>query len=300
MLNRRELITGAMAAGLTARAAAGEKARISRPIPASGEMLPVIGMGTSRTFDVGDDPRAREQLAGVLEALFAGGGKVIDSSPMYGSAEQVTGDLLRALKPPPEVFVATKVWTDGRAAGIEQMNQSFARLGVRRMDLMQVHNLKDWRTHLPTLREWQEQGRIRYVGITTSTARQYEEFAAVMRAEKLDFVQLNYSIGEREAERELLPLARERGMATLINRPFMRAELFRRVAGRPLPGWAAEIDCASWSQVFLKWILGHPAVTCIIPASAKPRHMQDNMGAGSGALPDEALRRRIADEVMNA
>jgi diketogulonate reductase-like aldo/keto reductase len=303
MLNRRELIAGVAAAGLATRTgAAGDaatKTRILRVIPSGGETLPVIGMGTSRTFDVGGDAAERAPLAGVLRELFAGGGKVIDSSPMYGRAEQVVGDLLQAAKPR-DVFAATKVWTDGRDAGIEQMNRSFELMGVERMDLMQVHNLKDWRTHLPTLRDWKEQGRIRYVGITTSTARQYDECEDVMRSEKLDFVQLNYSVGEREAERVLLPLARERGIATMINRPFMRAELFRRVAGRPLPGWAGEIGCTSWAQVFLKWILGHPAVTCIIPATSKAENMRDNMGAGFGTLPDEPLRRRMSDAVMRA
>jgi diketogulonate reductase-like aldo/keto reductase len=293
------MILTVAAAGLMGRAGAANPpaAQIRRAVPATGELLPVIGMGTSRTFDVGEDPAARVPLAGVLAELLAGGGKVIDSSPMYGRAEQVTGDLLREAKAVTKVFTATKVWTDGRDAGIAQMNQSFARMGVERMDLMQVHNLKDWRTHLATLREWKAAGKIRYIGITTSFAGQYAEFEAVMRAEKLDFVQLNYSVGERESEKVLLPLARERGIATLINRPFMRAELFRRVAGKPLPGWAAEIGCASWGQVFLKWIIGHPAVTCVIPASAKAANMRDNMGAGVGALPDEALRERIAAEV---
>lgn len=296
MVTRREVVAGALAAGV-ARAAFGADradAAIRRAVPSSGEALPVVGMGTSRTFDV--DTAARAPLAGVLTEFLAGGGRVIDSSPMYGRAEEVTGALLADAKAD-GVFVATKVWTDGRDAGIAQMNQSFARLGVARMDLMQVHNLKDWRTHLPVLREWKAAGRIRYLGITTSFAPQYAEFEAVMRAEALDFVQLNYSIGEREAEKTLLPLARDRGMAVLVNRPFMRAELFKRVAGKPLPGWAAEIGCASWGQVFLKWIVAHPAVTCVIPASAKAANMRDNVAAGFGALPDEDLRARIAAAV---
>jgi diketogulonate reductase-like aldo/keto reductase len=296
MLTRRDVVVGAMAAGV-ARAAhgAGEaKDAIRRAVPSSGEALPVIGMGTSRTFDV--DPAARAPLAGVMAEFLGGGGRIVDSSPMYGRAEEVTGALLKDAKAG-GVFVATKVWTDGRDAGIAQMNQSFARLGVERMDLMQVHNLKDWRTHLPVLREWKAAGRLRYVGITTSFAPQYAEFEAVMRAEQLDFVQLNYSVGEREAEKTLLPLARDRGMAVMVNRPFMRAELFRRVAGKPLPGWAADIGCTSWGQVFLKWIVAHPAVTCVIPASAKAANMRDNMAAGFGVLPDAALRERIAAAV---
>jgi len=300
MINRRELILGATAAGLAGRAlaAADSRKRILRKIPSGGEELPVIGMGSSRTFDVGESAAERAPLAEVLKELVAGGGTVIDSSPMYGRAEQVIGDLLREMKPAPKIFAATKVWTTGKDAGIAQMKQSFERMGVKNMDLMQVHNLQDWKTHLPVLREWKAQGKIRYVGITTSTARQYADFGAVMKAEALDFVQFNYSIGEREAETLLLPLARHKGIATMINRPFMRAALFQRVAGKPLPGWAADIECTSWAQVFLKWILGHPAVTCIIPASAKASNMKDDMAAGFGKLPDEALRQRIAADVM--
>ncbi len=301
MINRRDLVLGTAALGIAGRsAAAPPSAAIYRPIPSTGELLPVIGMGTSRTFDVGEDATARAPLAAVVGELIAGGGIVIDSSPMYGRAEQVTGDLLKAITPTPKIFAATKVWTEGREAGIGQMNQSFERMGVKRMDLMQIHNLRDWRTHIATLREWKAAGRIRYIGITTSFAGQYAEFEAVMRAETLDFVQLNYSMGERESEKVLLPLARDRGMATLINRPFMRAELFRRVSGKPLSGWAAEIGCASWGQVFLKFILGHPAATCIIPASTKASNMRDNMGAGFGSLPDAALRGRMVTDVMGS
>jgi diketogulonate reductase-like aldo/keto reductase len=299
MWSRRQVIKTActtVAGALAARNGLATESPIRRRIPASGEELPVIGMGTSRTFDAGDDSTRRARLAQVLQDFFAGGGMLVDSSPMYGSAEAVTGDLLRQLKPA-TVFTATKVWTDGREAGMAQMSESARRLGVGRIDLMQIHNLRDWRVHLATLRDWQQAGKIRYLGITTSTARQYEEFGAVMRAEKLDFIQLNYSIGEPEAAEKLLPLARDRGMATLINRPFMRSELFKRVDGKPLPGWAREIGCASWGQVFLKWIIAHPAVTCVIPATANPANMRDNMQAGFGALPDEALRGRIATAV---
>jgi diketogulonate reductase-like aldo/keto reductase len=300
MINRREMMLGTAVAGFATPAfsAAKPAPAILRAIPSSGEKLPVIGMGTSRTFDVAEDAATRAPLAAVLGELLGGGGTVIDSSPMYGRAEQVTGDLLREANAGGNIFAATKVWTEGREAGIAQMNQSFERLGVKRMDLMQVHNLKDWRTHLATLREWQAAGKIRYIGITTSFVNQYADFEAVMRAESLDFVQLNYSIGERNSDKVLLPLARERGMATLINRPFMKGELFRRVAGKALPGWAADIGCASWGQVFLKFILGHPAVTCIIPASAKAANMRDNMAAGFGELPDEALRQRMIADVV--
>lgn len=300
MITRREVIAGAAAAGLLAKSAGAQPAGspIVRTIPTSGEQLPVIGMGTSRTFDVGDDATARTPLAAVVQAFLDGGGKLIDSSPMYGRAEQVTGDLLRDLDATGKAFVATKVWTEGREAGIAQMNQSLQRLGVRRIDLMQVHNLKDWRTQLATLRDWKAEGRIRYVGVTTSTSAQYAAIEEVMRAERLDFVQLNYSVGEQESAKTLLPLAREKGIATLINRPFMRGELFRRLAGKPLPDWAADIGCASWGQILLKWILGHPAATCVIPASAKAANMRDNMQAGFGALPDAALREKIATAVL--
>jgi diketogulonate reductase-like aldo/keto reductase len=299
-VTRREAIAATLAAAGLAAARAGEAgpAPIRRAIPSSGESLPVIGMGTSRTFDVGEAPAERKPLAGVLAEFLQGGGRLIDSSPMYGRAEQVTGDLLRAADATGKVFAATKVWTEGRDAGIAQMQESMRRMGVARFDLMQVHNLKDWRTHLATLRAWKEEGRVRYIGITTSFAPQYAEFEAVMRAEQLDFVQLNYSLGERESAKVLLPLARDRGMATLINRPFMRAELFRRVEGKPLPAWAADIGCTSWAQVFLKWIIAHPDVTCVIPASARPANMRDNMQAGFGDLPDAALQARIVAEVM--
>lgn len=265
---------------------------LTRPIPSSGEALPVIGMGTSRTFDVADEPAALRPLAEVVRTLFDGGATLIDSSPMYGKAEAVTGRLLSDLGKP-RVFAATKVWADGKEAGVRQMEESFRLLGVARMDLMQVHNLRDWRTHLATLRDWKEAGRIRYIGITTSRKEQFEEFAAVMRAERLDFVQLNYSLGEREAEQVLLPLARDRGMATLINRPYMRAELFSRVRGMALPAWAAEFDCTSWGQFFMKFIVSHPAVTCVIPATTSVKNMRDNLAGGMGRLPDEAMRQRM-------
>ena len=290
-------ILGAIAPVARSATAPAPSTLLSRAIPSSGEKLPVIGLGTSRTFDVSeDDLKALAPLEDVVDALFSGGGTLIDSSPMYGRAEAVTGRLLRAVRPAP-VFAATKVWADGREDGIRQMEESFRLLGVAKIDLMQVHNLRDWRTHLPTLRQWKESGRIRYIGITTSRKEQYEEFVEVMRKEPLDFVQLNYSVCEREAEQVLLPLARDRGMATLINRPYMRGELFSRVRGRPLPGWAADIDCTSWGQVFMKFIVSHPAVTCVIPATTSARNQKDNLAGGSGRLPDEALRQRIAAEL---
>ena len=297
MLNRRRFIQATGLAGMLVSRGLSADQPITRPIPKSGEALPVIGMGTSRTFNVGGSEADRAPLRAVLDHFFAAGGTLIDSSPMYGNAEAVTGDLLRGTENTAKVFAATKVWTNGREQGIEQMRRSMVLMGVETMDLMQVHNLRDTKTHLKTLREWKEQGKIRYIGITTSRRSQFDDFQAVMRAEPLDFVQLNYSVGEREAEDVLLPLAEDKGIATLINRPYMRGALFRRVQGKPLPDWAADIDCSSWAQLFLKFILGHPAATCVIPATSKPKNMIDNMGAGFGALPDRELRQRIVDAV---
>jgi diketogulonate reductase-like aldo/keto reductase len=213
---------------------------------------------------------------------------------MYGAAESVLGDLGAALGVTDRLFLATKVWTSGRDAGTAQMEQSFQRLRTQRLDLMQIHNLLDWRTHLRTLRAWKQAGRIRFLGVTHYTSSAYDELERVLRSEPLDFVQVNYSLGEREAERRILPLARERGIAVLVNRPFSEGGLFRRVRGQPLPAWAAEAGCASWAQIFLKWILAHPAVTCVIPATSRPQHLADNMGAGTGALPDAVTRDRMA------
>ncbi|MDX1707465.1 MAG: aldo/keto reductase [Desulfobacterales bacterium] len=274
----------------------GETAKtITRPIPSSGEHIPVIGMGTSRTFDIGDDPTRRQQLAQVLQAFFDKGGTVIDSSPMYGSAEAVVGDLLKSVSNKQRLFAATKVWIYGKQNGIQQMQESMRRMGVDVMDLMQIHNLRDWKIHLPTLRHWKEEGKIRYIGITTSHGRSHAELEQIMRTEALDFVQFTYSIANRTVEERLLPLAADRGMATLINRPFQRGELFQKVKGKSLPDWSAEFDCRSWGQFFLKFVVSHPAVTCVIPATSKVHHMQDNMTAGFGRLPTEAMRRRMLD-----
>lgn len=267
---------------------------VVRAIPSSGETLSAVGLGTYRAFDVGTSGAEREPLREVLRRFVAAGGRVVDSSPMYGAAETVVGDLAAELGLRGSLFVATKVWTSGREAGIHQMEQSMRRLRVTRLDLMQVHNLVDWRTHLGTLRGWKEAGRVRYVGLTHYTASAYGELERVMRDERLDFVQLNYSLAERDAERRLLPLARERGIAVLVNRPYAEGALFRRVRGRPLPSWAADIGCGSWGQYFLKWILAHPAVTSVIPATSQPQHLDDNMQAGLGTLPDAATRERMA------
>jgi diketogulonate reductase-like aldo/keto reductase len=297
MINRRNLLSAGLLTALAPDVVLTASAPRLRRIPSSGETIPVIGLGTSRTFDVGDDVAARDALLPALRELFALGGTVIDSSPMYGSAEAVTGYLLSRLTPASRPFLATKVWMTGDAAGREQMQTSAERLGTDKIDLMQVHNLQDWQTHLVTLREWKAAGKIRYIGITTSRAAQYGDFEAVMRKEALDFVQLNYSAGEREAEEHLLPLARERGMAVLVNRPFMRGALFQRVRGKPLPGWAADYKCDSWGQLFLTFALSHPAVTCLIPATSSLRHMTDNMAAGFGPEPDQAFRKLLLAEL---
>ena len=268
----------------------------TRPIPSTQEALPVIGCGTWLGFDRRPGSAEYQALAGVLDALFAAGGKLIDSSPMYGRAEQTTGELLAASKQRGQPFLATKVWTSGREAGIAQMEQSFARLRTGLIDLMQVHNLVDWRTHLATLRDWKAAGRVRYVGVTHYTSSAYDQLAAVMAGERLDAVQLNYSIDDRAAEQRLLPLAADRGMAVLVNMPFGGGGLLRRMSSRPLPGWAAEIGAVSWPQLLLKFVLSHPAVTCVIPGTSNPAHMADNAAAGAGPLPAPAFwRGRLAD-----
>src|SRR4051794_22695140 len=263
-----------------------------KPIPSTGELLPIIGCGTYRGFDV--SPNATAHLQQVLTALFAAGGSVVDSSPMYGRAEAVAGKLLSENNTHAKAFVATKVWTRGREAGIAQMENSFKLLKTDRIDLIQIHNLVDWRIHLPTLRRWKEAGRIRYIGITHYTESAFSDLEAVMRAEFLDFVQLNYSAGDRAAERRLLPLAAERGIAVIVNYPLASGAAVRAVSSRPLPAWAAEIDCTSWSQLLLKFVVSHPAVTCAIPGTGNPEHMADNVRAGIGRMPDEGMRARIA------
>jgi diketogulonate reductase-like aldo/keto reductase len=282
-----------MAAATVAGGAGASETPILRAIPSSKETLPVIGLGTWQTFDVADGA-TRGPLRHVLRRFADVGGRVVDSSPMYGRAERVVGDLAAELGLRDTLFVATKVWTSGRDAGIVQMEESRRRLRTPRLDLMQVHNLVDWRTHLRTLAEWKRAGRVRHVGVTHYTVSAYPELEQVMKSEPLDFVQLNYSVAEREAERRLLPLAIDRGLAVLVNRPFAEGALFRRVRGQALPPWAAEAGCRTWAQLFLKWIVAHPAVTCVIPATSRPDHLEDNMQAGVGRVPDAALRDRIA------
>jgi aryl-alcohol dehydrogenase-like predicted oxidoreductase len=296
-MTRRELfrIVAAGAALLAAGGArgAGSRTPLKRPIPRSGEMLPAVGLGTSLTFDVGTSPAERAPLREVLQKFVELGGSVVDTAPMYGRAESVVGDLVHELGVRDRLFLATKVWTEGRQAGIHQMETSMQRLRTTRLDLMQVHNLVDVDTQLQTLRAWKRQGRIRYLGITHYTAGAYAALERLMKSEELDFVQFNYSMDEREAEQRLLPLAQERGIAVIVNRPFERAGLFGKVRGIPLPDWAAEFDCASWAQFFLKYILAHPAVTCVIPATSKVKHLEDNMQAGLGRLPDAKMREKM-------
>ena len=264
-----------------------------RPIPASGELLPVVGLGTYQSFDVGGNVSERDPLKEVLRQFVQQGGKLVDSSPMYGSSESVVGDLAAELGITGRLFVATKVWTSGREAGIRQMEESMRRMKVPRMDLMQIHNLQDWKTHLGTLKQWKDAGRIRYIGITHYHAGAYAELERLMRTKDFDFVQFNYSIAEREAEERILPLSQDSGIAVIVNRPFAQASLFSRVRGKEVPAWAEEFDCKSWGQFFLKYILGHSAVTCVIPATGKPDHLLDNMKAGTGAMPDAAMRKKM-------
>jgi len=268
---------------------------MTRKIPSTGEELPAIGLGTWQVFDAGNDSAARAPLREVLAAFAKAGGKMIDSSPMYGSAESVAGDLVAELGLRDRLFVATKVWTSGREDGIRQMETSFKRLKVKQMDLMQIHNLLDVAVHTRTLLDWKAKGRIRYLGITHYTSSAYAEVEKWLKAERYDFLQINYSLAERESEKRLLPYARERKIAVIANRPFAEGAMFRRMRGKPLPAWAAEIGAASWAQYFLKWIVGHPAVTCVIPGTGKPEHVADNVAAGFGALPDEAMRKRMAE-----
>ncbi len=269
----------------------------TRPIPSSGEPLPVIGLGTYRGFDVAPGPASYRALPGVIDALVAAGGTVIDSSPMYGRAEETTGELLAARSPRPAVFLATKVWTSGREAGIAQMEQSFRLLRTRTIDLMQIHNLVDWRTHLPTLRRWKDERRIRYVGLTHYTPSAYRDVEAVLRAEPVDFLQINYAVDDRAAESRLLPLAQEKGVAVLVNMPFGGGGLLRRLRDRPLPGWAADAGATTWAQLALRFVLAHPAVTCTIPGTGTPRNMAENAAAGAARPLTGSERRALVDAI---
>ena len=268
---------------------------IRRTIPKSGEQLPVVGLGTYIVLDVAPAAPEVAELKDVLSTFVAGGASLIDSSPMYGRAEAMVGELSTALALQSSLFLATKVWTSGRDAGIRQMRDSLRLMRTSRIDLMEVHNLLDHDTHFKTLREWKAAGTIRYIGITHYHAGAYRELEKLLKTRDYDFVQFNYSLAEREAEQRLLATAAESGTAVIINRPFAQGELFAQVKGRELPAWAAEFDCDSWAQFFLKYIVAHPAVTCVIPGTGKVRHMIDNLKAGAGRLPDERMRKRMAD-----
>jgi len=268
-----------------------------RRIPSSGEAVPVVGLGSWITFNVGNDPKERDACSEVVRAFFAAGGRLIDSSPMYGSSQPVIGHALAKLGSPAALFSAEKVWVGDASRGAAQMEASRAFWGVPRFDLMQVHNLLSWEEHLPRLQDMKAAGHLRYVGISTSEGRRHAELERIMRTQKIDFVQLTHNLLDREAEKRLLPLAQERGIAVLVNRPFRQGALLDQLARHPLPGWAGEIGCSNWAQVALKFVVSHPAVTCAIPATSQVAHLRQNMGAALGPLPDAALRERMAREV---
>lgn len=297
-LSRRTLLRTAFAAGIMV--AAGSRAQessariLQRPISVSGEMLPVVGLGTSDAFEVAPGQSRADQRQ-VLAGFFDLGGRLIDTSPTYGDAESVVGDLLRESDGAQRAFIATKVHETGRAAGIAQMEASETRLGRKPLDLIQVHNLVDVKTQLQTLYDWKVQGRVRYVGITHYLTSAFDALAVLMETEHLDFVQFNYSIMTPDAERRLLPLARDRGISVIINRAFEDGAFFHQVRGQSLPPWASEFDCQSWAQFALKYVLSEATVTCVIPATSNPRHLVDNMQAGFGIMPDAAMRRRMRD-----
>lgn len=295
---RRWLAGAALAAALPGVASAQtDSAVVTRRIPSSGEAIPVIGLGTWITFNVGQDPVARDGCTQVVRAFFEAGGRLIDSSPMYGSSQPTIGHALAKLGQPASLFSAEKVWVGDVSRGAAQMAASRAHWGVKRFDLMQVHNLLSWREHLPRLLDMKAAGQLRYVGISTSEGRRHAELEDILRTQAIDFVQLTYNLLDREVEQRLLPLARERRIAVLVNRPFREGALLDQLARHPLPGWAREIDCDGWAQVALKFAVSHPAVTCAIPATSQVAHVRQNMGAARGRMPDAALRERMARDV---
>lgn len=279
-------MVGVLAAGLFIPAGAfASSGQLYKTIPKTGEKIPVIGMGTARTFNAGGNTRLLERLEEVLRTFFDMGGGMIDSSPMYGSAQEVLGQLLPKVKGEKNLFAATKVWIDGKEEGIKQMEESRRLWGIKQIDLMQIHNIRDWETHLETLKQMKADGKIRYIGITTSHGRLHYQIKDLLKKQDLDFVQLSYNIGNRGAESPLMSIAQEKGIAVIANRPYQRGDLFPQVKGKPLPLWAREFDCTSWAEYFLKFIISHPAVTCAIPATTKAHHMKENMQAGRGRLP---------------
>ena len=299
---RRRLLRALAATGATAMlwsslGSGQQRPLLTRPIPSSGEAMPVVGLGSWITFNVGNDRVARDASAEVMRNFFAGGGRMIDSSPMYGSSQEVIGYGLAKLGHPPPLFSADKVWISSGARGRDQIEKSRQHWNVPRFDLLQVHNLLAWEEHLPTLFAMKAAGQLRYVGITTSEGRRHREVEEIMRSQPLDFVQITYNVLDRDVEARILPLARERGMGVIVNRPFREGALIKSLQRYPLPAWAAEIDCASWAQFILKFIVSHPAVTCAIPATTSVAHVRENVGAAYGRLPDEAMRRRMVAHV---
>jgi diketogulonate reductase-like aldo/keto reductase len=298
--SRRTVLAGLAAVAAlgrppVARAQAG--APVTRKIPSSGEAIPVVGLGTWITFNVGNDPAARDASAEVMRAFFAAGGRMMDSSPMYGSSQDVIGHGLRKLGKPDTLFSADKVWISSPAREPAQVETSRKRWDVPRFDLLQVHNLLSWEEHLPMLLRMKAEGRVRYVGITTSEGRRHRDIERIMAKEPIDFVQVTYNVLDREAEARILPLARERGIAVIVNRPFREGALIRQVERHKVPAFAAEIGCTSWAQVLLKFVIAHPDVTCAIPATSNVAHVQENMGVARGVLPDAAMRARMAKHV---
>jgi diketogulonate reductase-like aldo/keto reductase len=292
--NRREVLATAMAMGIAPELAFTESEKmLTRPIPGTDESIPVIGLGTWEVFDVAGTPEEMKTRRQIIDMLVEKGGSLIDSSPMYNRSEKIVGDIIEASDNRDELFLATKVWTNGKSRGESQMRRSAELMNAGVIDLMQVHNLRDTDVHMATIREWQQEGRIRYNGITHYTASAHDALERAMQKHKPQFIQINYSLGEREAEQRVLPLAQDLGIAVLINRPYLTGRLFRAVRGRDLPAWASEF-ADSWGQFFLKFIVSHPAVTCAIPATSKPHHMADNLGAGFGVMPDAATRQRMA------
>jgi len=306
-LDRRRFLMGAGLAGLALRApllfagpsSGPESSAITRKIPGTDEAIPAIGMGTWITFNVGGDAALIAQRTEVLKTFFELGGTVVDGSPMYGSASDVVGEALVSLNARDRVFAATKIWTSDESATQQEAERSLKRWNVDQFDLLQVHNLRGWQGHLESLKTMKQNGEVRYIGITTSHGRRHREFAQIMEREPIDFVQLTYNVLDREAETRLLPLAREKGIAVIVNRPFQGGSLFRRFQSRPLPVWAGEAGVSNWAEFFLKYIISHPAVTCAIPATTKVEHMKENMGALYGELPDPEQRRRMADYVRS-
>lgn len=297
-VSRRALLAGlAGVATCAALPAFGQAAGITRAIPSSGEKLPVIGLGSWITFNVGNDPRGRAASIAVMRDFFRAGGRMIDCSPMYGSSQGVIGEGLKTLAAQQQVFSAEKVWISSARGGPQQIDATRRHWGMERFDLLQVHNLLNWEAHLETLRAMKAEGRVRYIGITTSEGRRHDEIERIMRSQPIDFIQISYNVLDREIEQRILPLARDRGIGVIVNRPFRQGDLIKAVRRHALPGWAAEAGGANWAQLLLKFIVAHPDVTCVIPATTRTDHLAENMGAGHGALPDEAMRRRIASHV---